>query len=152
MTKEVYTKWEETTGIVETKLSGNISETEIKEWIESLDRTFAKIPTGTKFKIFVNFYGLNPISVLAHKSYRAVIPVLLSKYNWRVGYLDLFEEAKDLRLTTTNEIECLAAVHCHHDSYKMKEYENRFARESEHFLDDPEKSDSWIRSFSKNQS
>ena len=54
MTKDIYTKWEEISGLVETKLSGNITETEVEEWKESLDSTFAKIPSGTKFKIFVN--------------------------------------------------------------------------------------------------
>ncbi|PJZ84867.1 hypothetical protein [Leptospira harrisiae] len=148
MKNEIYTKWEKESDLVVTRFSGAISEAEVTEWKQSLETTFATIPAGTKFKIFVNLHGLNPISVSAHKAYRDIIPLLLSKYNWRIGYLDLFEEAKDLKLTFENGIECLAAVHCHHDSYKINEYESRFGKPSEHFYDDPNKSETWIRSYS----
>lgn len=148
MKPEIYTQWERQTNLITTRLSGAVTETDVSEWKESLDKTFADLPPGTKFKIFVNLHGLNPASVSAHKSYRDIIPLLLSRYNWRIGYLDLFEEAKELKLTSENESECLAAVHCHHDSYKINEYESRFGKDSEHFFDDPEKSESWIRSYS----
>ncbi|MCW7491925.1 hypothetical protein ND861_04575 [Leptospira sp. 2 VSF19] len=147
MKNEIYTKWEKDSNLVITRISGAISEAEVSEWKQSLEKTFSSIPAGAKFKIFVNLYGLNPTSVSAHKAYRDIIPLLLSKYNWRIGYLDLFEEAKDLKLTSENGMECLAAVHCHHDSYKINEYERRFGRTSEHFYDDPEKSEKWIRSY-----
>lgn len=148
MNNEIYTKWEEQSSLVITRISGAVTETEVSEWKQSLEKTFAEIPAGTKFKIFINLHGLNPASVSAHKSYRDIMPLLLSRYNWRIGYLDLFEEAENLELTSENGIECLAAVHCHHDSYKINEYENRFGKDSEHFYDDPEKSESWIRSYS----
>ncbi|TGL86239.1 hypothetical protein EHQ68_12970 [Leptospira congkakensis] len=148
MKTEIYTKWEEENSLVTTRIAGTITETEVSEWKQSLEKTFAEIPAGTKFKIFVNLHGLNPTSVSAHKSYRDIIPLLLSRYNWRIGYLDLFDEAKDLKLTSENGKECLAAVHCHHDSYKINEYESRFGKESEHFFDDPERSETWIRNHS----
>ncbi|TGL44605.1 hypothetical protein [Leptospira perdikensis] len=148
MNPEIYTQWEKQTNLITTRLSGAVTETDISKWKESLNKTFADLPQGTKFKIFVNLHGLNPASVSAHKAYRDIIPLLLSRYNWRIGYLDLFEEAKGLKLTSENEIECFAAVHCHHDSYKINEYESRFGKDSEHFFDDPEKSETWIRSYS----
>lgn len=148
MNNDIYTKWEKESALIITRISGAVTETEVSEWKQSLEKAFAEIPSGTQFKIFVNLYGLNPASVSAHKAYRDIIPLLLSQYNWRIGYLDLFEEAKDLKLTSKNEIECLAAVHCHHDSYKINEYESRFGKDSEHFFDDPEKSESWIRNYS----
>ncbi|EMY62618.1 hypothetical protein [Leptospira terpstrae] len=148
MNNDIYTKWEKESTLIITRISGSVTETEVSEWKQSLEKAFAEIPSGTQFKIFVNLYGLNPASVSAHKAYRDIIPLLLSQYNWRIGYLDLFEEAKDLKLTSKNEIECLAAVHCHHDSYKINEYESRFGKDSEHFFDDPEKSESWIRNYS----
>ncbi|MCG6143586.1 hypothetical protein [Leptospira bandrabouensis] len=147
MNHEIYTKWEKETALITTRISGAVTETEVTKWKQGLEKTFEEIPKGTKFKIFVNFYGLNPATVSAHKSYRDTIPLLLSKYNWRIGYLDLFEEAKDLKLTSENGTECIAAVHCHHDSYKINEYERRFGKETEHFFDDPEKSESWIRNY-----
>ncbi|MGE8720740.1 hypothetical protein ACO2KH_05340 [Leptospira terpstrae] len=148
MNNDIYTKWEKESALIITRISGAVTETEVSEWKQSLEKAFAEIPSGTQFKIFVNLYGLNPASVSAHKAYRDIIPLLLSQYNWRIGYLDLFDEAKDLQLTSKNEIECLAAVHCHHDSYKINEYESRFGKDSEHFFDDPEKSESWIRNYS----
>ncbi|TGK82240.1 hypothetical protein EHQ24_13320 [Leptospira noumeaensis] len=148
MDKELYTRWDDKKNLITTRLSGLITETEVSQWKDGLEKTFTELPQGTKFKIFVNLHGFSPASMSAHKMYREIIPLLLSKYNWRIGYLDLFEEAKDLKLTSENGTECLAAVHCHHDSYKINEYEKKFGKDSEHFWDDPERSATWIESYS----
>ncbi|PJZ46380.1 hypothetical protein [Leptospira brenneri] len=147
MNHDQYTIWDESNHLVTTRITGAVTETEILSWKQGLENTFANLPSGTKFKIFVNLHGLNPASVSAHKSYRDIIPLLLSKHNWRVGYLDLFEEANNLKLTSENGVECVAAVHCHHDSYKITEYERKFGKESEHFYDDPQSSEIWIRNY-----
>ncbi|TGM46726.1 hypothetical protein EHQ92_02030 [Leptospira biflexa] len=144
---EIDTKWEQDSNLIITRLSGPITEADAIEWEKGLTQVLQSLPNGTKFKIFVNFYDLNPSSVSAHKAYRNVMPLLLSQYGWRIGYLDLFEEANGLKITTTNGIQCVAAVHCHQDSYKIGEYERRFGKENEHFYDDPIRSEDWIRNF-----
>jgi hypothetical protein len=147
MNVEFYTKWEEGSNLITTRLSGPITEADAIAWEKDLTQVLQSLPEGTKFKIFVNFFGLNPSSVHAHKSYRNVMPLLLSKCGWRIGYLDLFEEANDLKISSEKDIKCFAAVHCHHDSYKIQEYENRFGKVNEHFFDDPIFSENWIRKF-----
>ncbi|MGV3666784.1 MAG: hypothetical protein ACO1NV_11665 [Leptospira bouyouniensis] len=144
---EFYTKWEKDSNLITTRLTGPISEADATAWAKDLTQVLQALPEGTKFKIFVNFFGLNPSSVNAHKSYRNVMPLLLSEYGWRIGYLDLFEEANGLKITSEKGIQCYAAVHCHQDSYKIQEYEKRFGKENEHFYDDPIVSEEWIRNF-----
>lgn len=141
------TVWESHSNLIITRLSGPITESDAQEWETGLKAVLQSLPPGTKFKIFVNLYGLRPSSVKAHKAYRNVIPTFLSQYGWRIGYLDLFEEANDLLITTTNGIQCYAAVHCHQDGYKIQEYENRFGKENEHYYEDPVRSETWIRNF-----
>ncbi|WP_246839254.1 hypothetical protein [Leptospira levettii] len=144
---EYFTKWEKDSNLIITRLTGFVTELDVKEWEIGLKQVFRDLPKGTKFKMFVNFHGLSPSTVTAHKSYRDVIPLLLSQYGWRIGYLDLFEEANDLTISKTNESECYATVHCHQDGYKIQEYERRFGKENEHFYEDPIFSEAWIRSY-----
>lgn len=144
---EYYTNWEKESSLIVTRLAGPVTEVDVEEWEKGLREVFQTLPKGTQFKIFVNLHGLSPSSVNAHKSYRDVIPLLLSQYGWRIGYLDLFEEANELKITTTNECKCYAAVHCHQDGYKIQEYERRFGKENEHFYEDPNLCESWIREY-----
>lgn len=147
MNVEFYTKWEQNESLIITRLTGPVTVSDVIEWEQELQDVFQTLPKGTQFKMFVNLHGLSPSSVDAHKAYRNVIPLLLSRYGWRIGYLDLFEEANALKITTTNECQCYAAVHCHQDGYKIQEYEKRFGKENEHFYEDPVLSESWIRNY-----
>ncbi|MBL8032480.1 MAG: hypothetical protein JNJ69_02180 [Leptospiraceae bacterium] len=138
------TAWNAATGIVTTTLSGPVDVADVKLWRRGLEATLAALPSDSRFRIYVNFFGLAPQSVEAHKSYRAVIPLTLSRYGWRVGYLALFPEADNLPVTTTDGIRCTAAVHVHQDTYKIEEYDRRFGTGIERFFSDPHEAETWL--------
>lgn len=144
---EYYTVWSETDHLMMTRLSGNISIQEVKEWESGLLNAFKQLKENTKFKMFVNIHGFKATDISTHKYFRDIIPLLLSKYNWRVGYLNLFEEAKDLPITMVNGIECIAAVHCHDDETKIKKYQDNFGTKFEKFSTNPIMALRWIKSI-----
>lgn len=137
-------EWNPNTGIVTTRLSGPVSTADVEMWEQGLMSVMEQIPDNGTFRIFVNFFGLGPQSVEAHKRYRSVIPLLLSRYGWRVGYLALFPEADALALTTTRGIRCIGAVHVHQDAFKIEEYDRRFGNATERFFTDPAAALSWL--------
>lgn len=144
------TKWHHELNLIETNLSGNIDEQDVIQWEKSLHDAMSQIPEGSQFKILVNLYGFKAVNIQAHKRYREIIPLLLANYNWKVGYVDLFEESKLMKFSKTRNIVCIAAVHVHQDEEKIKKYEENFSRENEHFMTDVTRAKEWILSYPLN--
>ncbi len=144
------TQWHPQRSLIETTLSGDVDEQDIIQWEQSLHRAMNQIPDGASFKIFVNLHGFKAVNIQAHKRYREIIPILLANYNWKVGYVDLFEESKDMKFQKTRNIGCIAAVHVHQDKEKIRKYEENFSRENEHYMTDSEKAKEWILSYPMN--
>lgn len=139
------TQWIPATGLMITELSGDIAIPEIEMWEQSLSRELNKIDDGASFKILVNLYGFTAVNVDAHKRFRNIVPLVLSRYNWKVGYVDLFEEeARSIQYTTTRGIQCVAAAHVHQDESKIEKYESNYSRANEHYFTDPAKALDWI--------
>ena len=144
------TEWHAELHMVETTLSGTVNEQDIEQWEQSLTQAFARIPDGTYFKIFINLHGFSAATLQAHKRYREIIPLLLANHDWKVGYVDLFEESKLMKFRKIRNIGCIAAVHVHQDEEKIKKYEENFSRENEHYMTDPVKAKQWILSYPLN--
>jgi len=142
--KEISTTWFPEEKLMETKLIGDVDQKAVDDWTTSLALAFRQVPDGSKFKMLINLYGFKAISLEVHKSYRDVIPLLLSSYGWKVGYVDLFEEAKAMTFSNTRGIACFAAAHVHQDEEKISRYEARFSSETEHFFTDPRKAKEWL--------
>lgn len=140
-------QWYPEEKLLETILSGDVDEDDIVRWENSLEKATNQIPEGSTFKCLVNLHGFTAININAHKRYRTIIPLTLAKYNWKVGYVDLFEEASQLTFSKNRNIQCLAAVHVHQDETKISKYEEKFGRDNEHFMTDPDKAKAWIRSY-----
>lgn len=145
--KTVNTQWHHELNLIETNLSGNIDEQDVIQWEKSLHDALALIPEGSQFKILVNLYGFKAVNIQVHKRYRDIIPMLLADYNWKVGYVDLFEESRLMKFRKTRNIACAAAVHVHQDGEKINKYEANFSRENEHFMTDLKKAKEWILSY-----
>ncbi len=122
------TKWHPELSLIETTLSGDVDEQDILRWEKSLHQSMSKIPDGSYFKIFINLYGFKAINIQAHKRYREIVPLLLANHDWKVGYVDLFEESKLMKFRKIRNIGCIAAVHVHQDEEKIKKYEENFSR------------------------
>ncbi|BDA77525.1 hypothetical protein LPTSP3_g04550 [Leptospira kobayashii] len=147
MDKVIENKWIPEQKLLISHLDGAMDIEDIAAWESSLHQCLNQIEENGTFKIFVNLYGFSGANVEAHKRFRSVIPETLANYGWRVGYLDLFEEAKDLQLKNHRGIQCLAAVHVHQDATKIEKYEENFSRENEHFFTDPARAKEWITGF-----
>lgn len=149
MKKQFGTEWISEISLIITRLKGEVDETDVKEWNQSLQETFAKLPNHSKFKILIDLYGFQAKNLEVHKQYREIVPLTLARFGWKVGYVDMFERKKDLVLTTDRGIQCVAAVHVHQDETKINKYEELYSRENEHFWTDLEKAEEWIRDYQK---
>lgn len=130
------------------QLSGNISSEEIEIWETSLNSSLEEIEANSHFKIFINLVGFTAIDLTAHKRFRTIIPNALAEYNWKVGYVNLFEnEANSMNLRSARGISCIAAAHSHHDESKMQLYENRFGKYNERFFTDSVLAENWLKQF-----
>lgn len=138
------TEWNPQTGILATSLSGAVDTKDVEMWESRLQSALDSLPSGSRFKLLVNFYGLAPVSVEAHKRYRSVIPATLARYGWRVGYLDMFPEADGLHIVAEREVRCIAAVHVHQDTYKIDEYDRRFGNATERFFTNVQLATEWL--------
>ena len=138
------TEWNPDKKLIVTRLSGDVTETDIIAWEQSLQNALEQIDAGGTFKIFVNIYGFKATDLKAHKRYREIIPLTLASYGWKVGYVDLFEEAASMQFTNTRGIRCIGAAHAHQDATKIEAYEERFGRADERFFTEQQKAYDWI--------
>jgi hypothetical protein len=146
--KSTHTTWDPEKKLIVTSVQGDLSKDDIETWERSLHTALDGIEDGSTFKIMINMHGFTAVDIDAHKRFRAIIPLTLAQYNWKVGYVDLFEkEAKELVFTTTRGITCKGAAHAHHDATKMELYQARFSRNNERFFTDPQKAEQWIENL-----
>jgi hypothetical protein len=144
-TKIIKTQWLPDKKLIVTQLSGDVCQTEIELWEQSLSESLEQIPNNKNFKILIDFYGFRAADLETHKRFRNIIPMTLSKFGWKVGYLKLFDgEADQLVCSNNRGIQCIAAAHCHQDIAKMELFETRYSKENEHYFHDPQKAIRWI--------
>ncbi|PSR55001.1 hypothetical protein AHMF7605_16560 [Adhaeribacter arboris] len=141
------TDWYPSQKLIITQLSGNVDSAAINGWEQSLHKSLNLVEDQGTFKILVNLFGFKAMDFAAHKKFRTVIPETLASYGWRTGYLNLFEEAADLKLTNKRGIQCVAAAHVHQDATKIQKYEILFGKEDEHFFTNPEVTENWIKNY-----
>lgn len=147
-TKITETNWFPEKRLLVTHISGDIEISDIERWEKSFIDTFNQLEDNTVFKIFVNMNGFKAVNIDAHKRFRAIIPLTLADYGWKVGYLALFEEeAKTIIYKNTRGIQCVGVAHSHQDEAKMDLYETRFSSDREHFFIDPIKARLWIENL-----
>lgn len=142
--KTIQTQWFPDENLIETQLKGDITQEDVRYWKSTLDEAFAQINQGTRFKILIDLYGFKAVDLATHKLYREIIPLLLADYNWKVGYVDLFEEAKGMKFASLRGISCYAAAHVHQDEEKINKYQKHFSRENEQFFTSPLKARAWL--------
>lgn len=147
-TKTIASSWDPNKHLLTTQLSGEVDQADIAYWEQSLHDALGQIDDDSFFKIFINIHGFKAIDLEAHKRFRAIIPLTLAQYGWKVGYVDLFEEeARHISYTHTRGIQCVAAAHAHQDASKIERYEAEFSREAEHFFTNASEARAWIEGF-----
>jgi hypothetical protein len=148
--KIIGTQWLPEEKLIITQITGDVTQEDISDWEKGLHNCLKKIEDNSSFKIFVNLFGFKAIDIEAHKSFRGIVPLTLADYGWKVGYVDLFDEASSMIFKNERGIKCVAAAHTHQDASKIEQYENRFGRKEEHFFTDQKKAEEWIKSISVN--
>ncbi len=142
--KFVESKWFPEKRLIVTQLSGDIETRDITQWERTLNEALNQIEDKQTFKIIINSLGLNPGDIQTHQKYRSVVPTILAAYGWKVGYVNLFEEAADMKFSTTRGIRCVAAAHVHHDAGKMGMYDTSFGNAKERYFNDLISARNWI--------
>jgi hypothetical protein len=145
--KKISTNWYKFNKLLVTEISGKVNLEDVIVWEKSLYKTLEKIEDNTGFKVLVNLHGFQPESIEVHKRFRTIIPAAMADYGWKVGYVNLFEEAANMKIRSTRGIHCFAAAHVHEDSGKIEHYEYLFGKNNEHFFTDYEKALDWIRKY-----
>ena len=138
------TGWDAEAATLATRLGGEVSLADVRRWKESLERELARIPDGARFRMIVDLTGYDVGDLEAHKEMRVVVPLTLAAYGHRTALLDLFDPV-DLPIGTTRGITCVAVAHVHHDAEKMRQYDERIARDDERFFTDAASAEAWIR-------
>lgn len=139
------TNWFPDTATIDTRISGDVNTQQVVLWEESLHHALAEVPAHGEFKIMVDLFGFKATDLEAHKRFRAVIPLTLSHYGWKVGYVDLFEDhAHTIQYSNTRGICCFGAAHAHQDETKIGLYERSYSRPDEHYFTDPVAARQWL--------
>lgn len=142
------TDWEPENRLIITHISGDLEKEDVIRWEQSLYEALDRVEDGGTFRIFVNLHGFTALNLDAHKHFRTIVPLTLADYDWKVGYVAMFEEeAHQLVLSSKRNIRCVAAAHCHQDATKIEKYESLYSSANERFFTDPEKAEAWIRSI-----
>ncbi|MCG2612969.1 hypothetical protein LZZ85_01715 [Terrimonas sp. NA20] len=143
------TNWFSEEKTIDTRVCGKVTFRDIELWEESLHLALQQIESGGVFRIMVDLFGFSPNNIETHKRFRSIIPVTLSQYGWKVGYVDLFnEEAEKLQYVNTRDIKCIAAAHAHQDETKIGLYQRSYSRYNEHFFTDPLLARKWLKELS----
>ena len=137
-------KWIPEKHLLHTRLSGDATQEDIGLWEASLQEALSGLKENSSFKILVDLHGFKAVDVDTHKKYREIIPLTLAHYGWRIGYLDMFEEANNLILHHLRGIHCVGAAHVHQDATKIEKYQSLYGRKNEKYFTDPEKAYQWI--------
>jgi hypothetical protein len=146
------TDWFPEEKIIDTRISGPVSVQDVILWEASLHHSLALIGDNTEFRIMIDMVGFEARDTEAHKRFRTVMPVTLSHYGWKIGYLELFEEeARDMRCIQTRGIQCIAAAHAHHDETKMGLYERSYSHDHEHYFTNADAARTWLRNLKYSQ-
>ncbi|NCT94166.1 MAG: hypothetical protein GXC72_07075 [Chitinophagaceae bacterium] len=149
--KKTISYWDQDKQLLVTEISGDIEEADVNNWKQGLADCIALIPDNSVFKIWVNLYGFKASNFEVHKLFRSVIPLTLSKFQWRVGYLNLFPEADGLELSSERGIRCVGAAHCHQDETKIRLYQSEYSSPLEHYFTNPVLGYQWIEALPLHQ-
>lgn len=149
MTKIINSFWQPAEQLVTTRLSGLLDTADIQYWENTLIGTIKQVPDNTDVKMLVDLHGFKAENFEVHKQYRNIIPLLLARHGYRIGYLDMFPEAT-ITLSTEQGIRVVAMANVHQDETKMKDYQEKFSNPFEQYFTDSAAALAWILSVTLN--
>lgn len=149
MEKIIDVKWHSSHQMLVAKLSGKLNAEDVRHWNNLLLRATDNLHDNSVFKIVVDLHGFEAEDMEVHKQFRTIIPALLADYNYRIGYLDMFPEAK-VELNQTRGISCIAMANVHHNVEKMLDYQTRFSKTHEQYFTETEPALAWIKNLNMN--
>lgn len=140
-----YVRWNPTTRILATHVSGVVSAGDVAAWKKDLEQATRALPDDGAFGMLVDLRGYEVAEqdLSVHKTMREVMPQLLAEHGFEVGFFKLFETAPSATRRTGSTL-CVAVANVHHDEAKMARYNELLATESERFFHRAEDARVWL--------
>ena len=137
--------WDARQAILRTRFAGPSGIAEVVAWRAGLYAAAAAIPRLAAFKLLADLRGYEAAEMdpPVHKVQREVIPLFLSTYHFRTGFIDFFGVKGDI-VRYREEAHCVGVAHVHHDGPKMDLYRQTLGREDESFFSALPEAEAWI--------
>jgi hypothetical protein len=136
-------KWDAEALLLTTRVRRALSIDEVNEYSTTLARALAEVPDGTSFRWLSNSTGYEPLANrAAHAVYRSILPKTLAEHGLRTSLFDLYEA--DVAVRHERDVTCRTIAHVHHDTEKMKIFDERLGRENERYFSDENSARDWL--------
>ncbi|MHA4807049.1 hypothetical protein ACX0G9_03035 [Flavitalea flava] len=139
--------WIPETGTFLVQAKGEMNLDGLCEWEEEVRSAIRKIKDNSRFKAIIDMSHFHPVDLDTFRAMRPIIPLLLANYHFRVGYPDSVENLI-LPLRKIRGIQCVAIAHVSHDTYKMFEFNRKFATDHERFFTSRQEAEQWLEQIS----
>ena len=142
----VWTRYEESSGLLRTRVHSVLSSEDVARWEEELDVATRALPASATFRMLVDIrgYEVSEQDPSVHRRQRLVVPTFLARRGMEVGFFRLFEVENTIA-AEPDLARCTAVAHVHHDANKLQLYNERLRTEREAFFTDPAEAEAWLR-------
>lgn len=144
MNKTINVEFVSNIKILSIQLSGIINSDDLIKFQSLIIDCCEIIPDKSVIKVLIDLTGFEAFDLKVHKQFRNILPNTLLNLGWKIGYLKLFEEAKDIKPINIRGIQCIALAYCHHDESKMINYEANCGSEYEHYFTNSKIAFEWL--------
>ncbi len=144
----MYTLSTDTTGSIEfVRVSGVLTLDEVERWAAELDAQWSALRHDRPFVAVIDIRGYEVAEQdrAVHQRQRVVIPSLLARHGFEVGFFRLLEERNTIP-ADPDRARPVAVAHVHHDASKMARYNELLGTENERFFTDPDEAAQWALS------
>jgi hypothetical protein len=144
----MYTLSTDTTGSIEfVRVSGVLTLDEVERWAAELDGRWSARGHDRPFVAVIDIRGYEVADQdrTVHQHQRVIIPTLLARHGFEVGFFRLLEEPNTIP-ADPSRARVIAVAHVHHDASKMARYAELLGTENERFFTDPNEAERWARS------
>jgi hypothetical protein len=119
----IQTDWQLEERILRTRLSGILQPEDLETWEQQLEDLSRQIPKHFDFAMLVDIrgYEVSEQDKALHQRQRVIIPTLLARHGFEVGFFRLFEVQNTISLDP-ERARCRVVAHVHHDCDKMALY------------------------------
>lgn len=140
-----HTEWQESDRVLLVRLAGRLTLEQVHEWESGLLQMSRHIPVSQPIKVLIDLrgYEVSEQAIEVHKVQRLIMPALLAKHAFTVGYFKMFD-AENTIPADPALARCIAVAHVHHDENKMARYNENIGSVMEKFFTDTNAAHQWL--------